>query len=195
MSLTNEDFENYKKSWQKTSTRMPKLEKVIVNFALGKSGPELERARALAQKLTNKKPTDSLAHESQRAWGIRKGEKIGVHVTLRGQDGMDFLKRIFWSRDDKILVKNFDKFGNLALGIKDHLDLPGVKYDPKIGVFGFGVTANLQRTGFRIKNRRIKRKKIPMKHRILKEEAIAWYLANFEKLKIVKQEEEIDEYF
>jgi large subunit ribosomal protein L5 len=195
MSLTNEEFEDYKQQWEKTPMRAPKLEKVIINFALGKSGPELERSRVLAEKLTNKKPTDSLAKDSQRAWGIRKGEPIGVHVTLRGEEGMEFLKKVFWAKDDKILVKNFDDLGNLALGIKDHLNLPGVKYDPKIGVFGFGVTANLARPGFRIKRRRLKVKKIPTKHRITRKEAIAWYLNNFEELKIMKQEEQTDDYY
>ncbi|MFV2015693.1 MAG: 50S ribosomal protein L5 [Candidatus Heimdallarchaeota archaeon] len=195
MSLTNEEFEDFKQQWKKTPIRAPKLEKVVINFALGKSGPDLERARKLAENLTNRKPTDSKAHDSQRAWGIRKGEPIGVHVTLRGQKGIEFLRRIFWAKDDKILVKSFDSFGNLAIGIKDHLNLPNVKYDPKIGVFGFGVTANLERTGFRLKRRRLKQKKIPSNHRITKKEAIAWYLNNFKELKIVKQEEQIEEYY
>jgi large subunit ribosomal protein L5 len=195
MSLTNEQFDEYKASWEKTPMRAPKLEKVVINFALGKSGPDLERARALAEQLTNKKPVDSIAKESQRGWGIRKGEPIGVHVTLRGDDGMSFLRKVFWSKEDRILVGNFDEFGNLALGIKDHLNLPEVRYDPKIGVFGFGISANLERPGYRLKRRRMKTKKIPNNHRIRKEEAIAWYLANFKELKIVKQEEvEEDEY-
>lgn len=195
MSLTNEEFEDYKQQWEKTPMKAPKLEKVIINFALGHSGPDLERARVLAEKLTNKKPADSIAKESQRAWGVRKGEPIGVHVTLRGNEGLQFLRKVFWAKDDKILVRNFDNLGNLALGIKDHLNLPDVKYDPKIGVFGFGVTANLQRSGYRIKRRRQKQKKIPNRHRISRKEAIAWYLSNFEDLKITKQEEQTDDYY
>ena len=112
---------------------------------------------------------------------------------MRGDDGIEFLKKIFWARDDHILIRNFDANGNFALAIKDHLTLPEVKYDPKIGVFGFGVTANLERRGYRIKRRRLRSKKLPQKHKISKEEAMAWFLTNFENLKIVKTEEELEE--
>ncbi|MHA2363371.1 MAG: 50S ribosomal protein L5 [Candidatus Hodarchaeales archaeon] len=194
MDIDKIDKEKYKKDWDKIPMRSPRLHKVTVNFAVGKSGPELEKARNLAEKLTGRVPQDSKAHDSIRGFGVRKGEPIGVHVTLRGDEGHEFLRKVFWSKDDTILVRNFDKEGNLALGIKDHLNLPEIRYDPKIGVFGFGVTANLERPGFRLKRRRLKRKKIPTKHRLTKEEAIVWYLTNFENLKIVEKKEE-DYYF
>lgn len=187
------DVEHYRKAWQGNPMRVPRLEKVTINFAVGKSGPELEKARALAQALTGRTPVDSKAHDSVRGFGIRKGEPIGVHVTLRGEEGIDFLRRVFWAKDDVILVRNFDKEGNLALGIKDHLNLPNVRYDPKIGVYGFGITANLERPGFRLKRRRLKRKKIPTRHRLTKEEAMAWYVSTFETLRILQSMDEFEE--
>lgn len=193
MSITTELVTKYQKDWQDNPMRQIRLEKVVINFALGRSGPELERARVLAENLTNKKPVDSKAHDSVRGFGIRKGEPIGVHVTMRGQDGFEFLKKIFWAKDDRVLQKNFDNNGNLAMAIKDHLTLPEVKYDPKIGVFGFGVTANLERRGYRIKRRRLRNKKLPQRHKITKDEAMAWFVTNFEQLKIVKSEEELEE--
>jgi large subunit ribosomal protein L5 len=193
MAVSTENITKYQKEWKETPMRAIRLEKVVLNFALGKSGPELERARILAENLTNKKPVDSIAHESIRGFNIRKGEPIGVHVTMRREDGVEFLKKIFWAKDDKVLIRNFDNNGNLAMSIKDHLTLPEVRYDPKIGVFGFGVTANLERKGFRIKRRRLRTKKIPNSHKISKEECMAWFLSNFENLKIVKTQEELEE--
>lgn len=193
--IEKKEIEKYQQAWQKIFMRAPILEKVVLNFAVGKSGPELEKARKLAEKLTGRTPSDSKAHDHVRGFGIRKGEPIGVHVTLRGKEGIAFLKRVFWAKEDVILSKSFDKEGNLAIGIKDHLNLPDIKYDPKIGVFGFGVTANIKRPGFRLKYRRLKRKKIPNKHRITKDEAMAWYLTNFENLKILEKVEEYGIYY
>ncbi|MHA1982823.1 MAG: 50S ribosomal protein L5 [Candidatus Hodarchaeales archaeon] len=179
----------YEKVWENIS-RKPKIEKVVMNLAVGRSGPELERARTLAESLTGKKPADSRAKESVRGFAIRKGEPIGCHVTLRGEEAEEFLKKTFYALEDKLLIKNFDNTGNVSVTIHDHLNLPNVKYDPKIGVFGFTVTANLERQGYRIKRRRLQRRKIPSKHRITKDEAIAWFLANFENLQIQDRFEE-----
>ena len=193
MAVSTDVITKYQKEWQDTPMRAIRLEKVVINFALGRSGPELERARTLAENLTSRTPVDSLAHDSVRGFGIRKGEPIGVHVTMRGDEGVEFLKKIFWAKDDKILMRNFDNNGNLGMAIKDHLTLPEVKYDPKIGVFGFGVVANLERKGYRIKRRRLRSKKLPKKHKITKEEAMAWFLTNFDQLKIVRTEEELED--
>jgi len=193
MSIDSESLTKYQKEWKDVPMRAIRLEKVVLNFAIGKSGPELERARVLAENLTNRKAVDSIAHEGVRGFGIRKGEPIGVHVTMRGEEGIEFMKRIFWAKDDRILAKNFDNTGNLALAIKDHLNLPDVKYDPKIGVYGFGVTANLERKGYRIKRRRLRNKKIPLKHKISKLEAIAWFMTNYPELKVLTAEEELED--
>ena len=193
MAVSTDNITKFQKDWQDSPMRAIRLEKVVINFALGRSGPELERARTLAENLTNRTPVDSKAHEGVRGFGIRKGEPIGVHVTLRGQEGVDFMKKVFWAKDDRILMRNFDNNGNLALAIKDHLTLPEVRYDPKIGVFGFGVTANLERKGYRIKRRRLRSKKLPQRHKITKDEAMAWFMTNFENLKIVKTLEELED--
>ena len=193
MAVSTDVITKFQKDWQDNPMRAIRLEKVVLNFALGRSGPELERARVLAENLTGRHPVDSKAHDSVRGFGIRKGEPIGVHVTMRAEEGIEFLKKIFWAKDDKVLARNFDDNGNLAMAIKDHLTLPEVKYDPKIGVFGFGVVANLERRGYRIKRRRLRAKKLPAKHKITKDEAMAWFLTTFDNLKIVKTLEELED--
>ena len=44
--------------------------------------------------------------------------------------------------------------------------------------------------GYRIKRRRLKQKKIPVKHQITKEEAMAWFQMEFDQLKILEKAEE-----
>ncbi|MEM0353522.1 MAG: 50S ribosomal protein L5, partial [Archaeoglobaceae archaeon] len=64
--------------------------------------------------------------------------------------------------------------GNFSFGIQEHIDLPGVEYDPDIGVFGMDVCVSLKRRGYRVAERRIARAKVGSKHRITKEETIRW---------------------
>ncbi|MHA1947410.1 MAG: 50S ribosomal protein L5 [Candidatus Hodarchaeales archaeon] len=176
--LTDTEKE-YVKEWKKHPMRKPKIAKVSVNFAVGASGPELEKARELCEIITNQTPAEGKAKESVRGFAIRKHEPIGVFSTLRGQLAIDFLKKSLWAKEDRMPSNNFDIYGNLAFGISDHLTLPDVKYDPKLGVHGFSTTVVLERNGHRIKRKRIRAHKIPKNHKITKEEGIAFFKHEF----------------
>ena len=159
--------------------RKPRILKVSVNFSVGTSGPELERARTICQRLTNQAPAEGRAKESVRGFNIRKHEPIAVFTTLRGENARDFLKKAFWAIEDRISASNFDEFGNLSFGLDEHLKLPNIKYDPQIGVHGFDTTVVLERPGYRTKRRRLRSKKIPTRHKITKEEGIAFFKHEF----------------
>ena len=184
------DTKKYQKLWDQQKMRRPRLEKVVINFALGRSGPDLERVRTLAENLTGHNPADSRAKDAVRGFNIRKGEPNGCHVTLRHEEAKEFLTKAFYAIDDKILQRNFDNRGNVAITVPDILNLPIIKFDRMIGVWGFPVTANLERLGYRIKRRRLKQKKIPTKHQITKEETMAWFQTEFDQLKILEKAEE-----
>ena len=187
--MTEIDPKPYLKDWDSNAMRRPKVEKVVVNFAVGSSGPTLEKARTLCESLTDQVPTESRAKNSVRSFNIRKGEPIGIRVTLRGEKAKSFLARALWARDDTVTPKNFDKNGNLYFGIPDHLELEGIRYDPSIGVHGFDVAAVIERPGYRIKRRRRQRTKIPGRHRISQEEGMAFFMEEFG----IKVEEEVQE--
>ncbi|MFX1285083.1 MAG: 50S ribosomal protein L5 [Promethearchaeota archaeon] len=167
------------KDWKLRPMRKPRILKVCVNFAVGTSGPELERARTLCKRLTNQTPAEGRAKESVRGFGIRKHEPIAVFTTLRGELAENFLKKTLWAIEDTVSQKNFDAHGNLSLGIDEHLKLPDIKYDPQIGVHGFDTTIVLERPGFRAKRRRNRSKKIPSNHKITKEEGITFFKHEF----------------
>ncbi|MHA1941951.1 MAG: 50S ribosomal protein L5 [Candidatus Hodarchaeales archaeon] len=172
--LTPEEQE-FVNEWKAHPMRKPRVAKVSVNFAVGASGPELERARELCERITNQVPADGKAKESVRGFAIRKHEPIAVFTTLRGEKAKEFLKKSFWAIEDQISHRKFDSFGSLSFGINDHLTLPDIKYDPKIGVHGFNTTVVLERNGYRIKRRRFRPHKIPKNHTITKEEGIAFF--------------------
>ncbi|HEX54582.1 MAG: 50S ribosomal protein L5 [Candidatus Altiarchaeales archaeon] len=168
----------------KNIMQVPRIEKVVVNIGCGESGEKLRRAEKLLQKLINKKPVRTISRHKIPSWGIKKREPIGCKVTLRGKDAEEFLKRAFIAKDNQIKKSNFDEYGNFSFGIHEYIDFPGIKYDPDIGIFGMDICVSLERPGFRIKRRRIKKSKIPSRNRISKEEAIE-FIKNKFKVKII----------
>jgi len=145
--------------------------KVVVNMAVGESGERLAKAAALLEKLTGQKPSLRRAKRTIKEFGIKKGENIACIVTLRGQKAIDFLKKALEAVNYTIKESSIDKHGNFAFGVEEHILLPGVKYDPEVGIYGFDVIVALERPGFRVARRRRKRSKIPSKQRVTKEEA------------------------
>jgi len=68
----------------------------------------------------------------------------------------------------------------VAFGIHEYIDIPGVKYDPKIGIMGLEVCVTLERPGYRIKRRRLLARKIPARHRVSRQEAVEFMSKNFD---------------
>lgn len=131
----------------------PHIEKVVVNLSVGKSGEALQKAIQVLEELTNKKPCQRLAKKSVRDWGIRKNEPIACIVTLRGQNAIDFLKRAFNAVENKLSPSCIDVNGNFSFGIKEHIEIPGIKYDPELGIFGMDICVTIEMPGYRIKRR------------------------------------------
>ncbi|MCD6522851.1 MAG: 50S ribosomal protein L5 [Candidatus Diapherotrites archaeon] len=154
------------------------IDKVTVNIGVGASGEPLEKAEKLLEKLCNQKPIRTLSKSRIPSWGIRKKQPIGVKVTLRGKKALEFLNKAIEAKDRTLKRSQFDENGNFAFGISEYIDLPGVKYDPEIGIFGFDVCVSLKKRGYRIKRRKREKKKIPSNHKITKEEAIEWVEKN-----------------
>jgi len=152
----------------------PRIEKVVVNLNVGKSGEALEKAFKVLYEITGQKPVKKNAKESIRDFGIRKGEPIACVVTLRRQAAIDFLKKILPVVENKISKRSFDDRGNFAFGLKEHIEIPGVKYDPDVGIFGMDVCVTINRPGDRVHDRRKKKTSIGKKHVLNTDESIAF---------------------
>ena len=156
-----------------------RIEKVVLNIGCGGDLQKIERAEKLLKKITGREKVLITKSRKRSTFGIAKGKPIGVKVTLRKKDAEEFLKRAFSAIDNRLKASFFDEEGNFSFGIKEYIDLPGIKYDPSIGMLGLDVCVTLERPGFRIKRRKIQRRKIPKEHRISKKEAMEWVKKKF----------------
>ncbi len=156
-----------------------KVEKVVVNMGVGESGEELKKGKQIIEKVTGSKTIETKCKIKQPLWGIRPGLPIGIKVTLRKEKAIEFLKTTLKAKENTLESSNFDPRGNFGFGIKEYIDLPGTKYDPKLGIKGFNVLVSLEKKGYRIKRRKMHKKKIPEKHRVTKKEAINFMKEKF----------------
>ena len=148
------------------------IDKVVINIGVGEAGEKIRRAEKVIDILTGMKPVRTQASKTIRDFNIRKGLPIGLKVTLRGKKADEFLRKALWVKDFKVAEYSFDSQGNLNFGIGDYTDFEGMKYDPDIGIFGMDISVVLKRRGgYRVARRRINRRKVPMRHRIKREEA------------------------
>ncbi|HID17151.1 TPA: 50S ribosomal protein L5 [Candidatus Bathyarchaeota archaeon] len=159
--------------------RKIRIGKVVVNVCVGKSGEPLEKAMKILHSLTGQKPCIRKAKKTIKNFGIRRGEPIACAATLRGEKAIDFLRRALEAIGNKLEASCFDEFGNFSFGIREHIEIPGVKYDPKLGMIGMDVCVNLERPGFRVERRRVKSSKVGRKHLVSKEESIHFIKSNF----------------
>lgn len=146
--------------------------KVVVNMAVGTSGEKLLKAAQILEKITGQKPSFRKAKKTIKDFGIKKGESIACIVTLRKEKALDFLKRALTAIDFKLKKSSFNPYGNFSFGIREHISLPGVRYEPELGVQGFDVCVTIERAGYRVERRRRKRSKVGVRHRVTQEEAI-----------------------
>jgi len=171
--------EEIRKKWQENPMLKPRIEKVTVNICVGKSGEPLEKASKVLEELTGQRPSRRKARQTIRDFGIRKGEPIACVVTLRKERAVEFLKKAFQAIGNKLSKGCFDRFGNFSFGIREHIDIPGTKYSPELGIYGMDVCVSLERPGYRVKRRRRAKSKIGRRHLLTPEEAMVFIKDEF----------------
>ena len=127
-----------KKFSYKNVMQVPKLEKIVINMAVGDAvgnAKVLESAITDLTTIAGQKPVITRARKSLAAWKLRKGMAIGCKVTLRGRRMYEFLDKFMnvalpRVRDFRGVSRNsFDGRGNYAIGVKEQLIFPEIEYD------------------------------------------------------------------
>lgn len=174
---------NPKKSVEKKKeekqTIQPHIAKVTVNIGVGEAGEKLKKAESVLEGVTKQKPIQTLSKTTNKDWGLRKFMPIGCKVTLRKKTAETFLVNALKIRENKISEYSFDNQGNFSFGVPDHTLFEGQKYDPNIGIFGMDICVTIEKPGYRIKHRRIDRRKIPQCYTLTKEATIEFISETF----------------
>ncbi len=162
--------------WESNPMRKPRLAKVTVNIGVGESGERLRKAAKILETLTGQEPSERRARRTIKEFNVRKGEPIAVAVTLRGEKALSFLNKVLDAVGRRVKSSSFDDYGNVSIGIREHIMLPGVKYDPELGIFGMDVCITLEKPGLRVMRRRVKRSRVPYRQRVSRAEAIVFFI-------------------
>ncbi len=118
--------------------QVPQVRKVVINMGLGEAVGNVKVIDAAVEELgaiTGQKPVVARARKSEAAFKLRAGMPIGCKVTLRGERMYEFLDRLLSValpriRDFRgVPTKSFDGRGNYALGIREQLIFPEIRYD------------------------------------------------------------------
>lgn len=133
----------------KNPMQVPRLVKVTINCAVkdAVANPKvLDGTYDEIMAIAGQKPVLTRARKAIAAFKVRKGNAVGVMVTLRRARMYEFLDRMMnvalpRVRDFKgVGSKSFDGRGNYSLGIREQIIFPEINYDKIDKVRGMTVT-------------------------------------------------------
>ena len=132
----------------KSPMQIPKFDKIVVNVGAGDAKENSKVIDSIIEEITmitGQKAVPTYAKKSVANFKLREGVKIGVKVTLRGENMYEFMDKLFnlalpRVRDFKGINPNaFDGRGNYALGLKEQLIFPEIEYDKVEKVRGMDI--------------------------------------------------------
>jgi large subunit ribosomal protein L5 len=159
--------------------RKIRVDKITLNFGAGKDQKQLEKGAALIKMISGIEPVRTITSKRIPSWGLRPGLPVGAKVTVRGEQAADICKRLLTARDFKLRTSNIDNNGNVSFGLKEYLDIPGVRYDPAIGIIGLECTLTLKRPGYRVRDRKLRKARVSHNHRVSHDDATAYMKEHF----------------
>ena len=168
----------FEEKW-KNPMKRPYLEKIVLNIGVGVGGEELEKAVTVLETIADQKAIKTVSKTNVKEFNLRKGRPIGAKVTVRGKNAKKLLKKLLIVNNNKILRKSFDDFGNFGFGITEHISIPGIEYDNRIGIWGLDCVGRIIKPGMRVKSRRKSRTKVPSHHYVSREEAQYFLKQNY----------------
>lgn len=128
---------------------VPKLVKIVINMGLKdalKDQKILEEASTQLTVLSGQKPVITRAKKAIAGFKLRRGDAIGIMVTLRGKRMYDFFEKLVRIvlprvRDFRgVSTTSFDGHGNYSLGFSEISVFPEVDTNTMSRSFGFETT-------------------------------------------------------
>jgi large subunit ribosomal protein L5 len=132
-----------------TVMQVPRILKVSVNMGLGKAKEEpkmIDNGVEELKLITGQSPVVSRAKKDIAVFKLRKGQKIGVMVTLRRERMWEFLDRLLnialpRVRDFRgVSSRGFDGRGNFTMGVREQIIFPEIEYDKIDSIKGLNIS-------------------------------------------------------
>lgn len=144
-------FEKMKSAFHyKNVMAAPKMKKVVLNVGTGtaikKDKNKNDSIALRLAKIAGQKPSTRGAKQSVASFKTRKGDPIGIVVTLRGNRMFAFLEKLInvalpRTKDFRgISTFSVDNIGNMTIGIKEHTIFPETADEDIKDVFGMSIT-------------------------------------------------------
>jgi large subunit ribosomal protein L5 len=132
-----------------SAMEIPRLVKISLNMGLGRAAHEAKLIDSAVEELkliAGQAPVVCKAKKDIANYKLRKGHKIGVMVTLRGERMWEFLDRLVnialpRVRDFRgVSSKGFDGRGNYTLGVKEQIIFPEIEFDKIDEIKGLNIS-------------------------------------------------------
>ena len=132
----------------KSVMQCPKLTKIIINQGIGDAVSDkkiVDNSMEEIKAITGQKPVPALSRKDISNFHLRKGNPIGVMVTLRRDRMYEFLERLIVVslpriRDFNGINGKLDGKGNYTLGIKEQIIFPDIDIDKVNKIMGMNIT-------------------------------------------------------
>ncbi len=134
----------------KNAMAAPKMQKIVLNVGTGtaikKDKNKNDAISLRLAKIAGQKGALRGAKQSVASFKTRKGDPIGIVVTLRGKRMYAFLEKLInvalpRTKDFRGISRaSVDNIGNLTIGIKEHTIFPETADEDIRDVFGLSVT-------------------------------------------------------
>lgn len=128
---------------------LPKLIKVVINCGLGEALVNKKALDAMSSqlaKISGQKSLITYARRDISSFKLRKGEPIGLKITLRGKRMYNFVEKLAKIvlpriRDFRgLALSGFDGFGGYTLGFKEQIVFPEIEYSEIDKIRGLEIT-------------------------------------------------------
>ncbi len=133
----------------KSPMQVPRINKICLNQGLGIANTDrkfIDNGINEMTMITGQKAVSTKSRKDISNFKLRKGNPIGVRVTLRGERMYDFLDRLIAValprvRDFRgVSDKGFDGRGNYTLGVTEQIIFPEIDIDKVTRINGVDIT-------------------------------------------------------